>query len=162
MELVSLTASAAILGHELGHYYNRHAFRSMKRIIIRADSTAEENEPKEVENLLTDLAFEKDLEFEADLASLLLLRKAKYDEKLILNMLDFLREVSLHEKSKRYENPFFHTHPSPLQRLARFKSKGQQLYRLVAQMETVYSDIDFGRNLVLAEALLVSWLKKYF
>ncbi|MEM7184496.1 MAG: M48 family metallopeptidase [Spirochaetota bacterium] len=152
---------AGILGHELGHYYNRHAFRSMKRVIIREDSEKELSDDAEEENLLSDLVFEQDLEFEADLASLLLLRKAKYDEKLIVKMLGILREVSQSDKSDNYDNPFFHTHPSPLQRLARFKSKEQELYRLAAKMESVYSNIDLGRNLAVSEALLVAWLKKY-
>jgi tetratricopeptide (TPR) repeat protein len=134
---------APIIAHELGHYYNRHAFKSMKKSWDLSESV-----PDTLDLHL--IKYTQDNEFEADRTGYLLLKKAGYNpDSMIatLEILNALHQDQLKGISASAFNIYLETHPSPHQRLAQFKSKDQEWHKWAARLEQAISDISLGMNL---------------
>ena len=126
---------APVIAHELGHYYNRHSFKSFLAI-VEMKYTKEENE----EN--------RDLELDADMSGVLLMQKAGYDINYFTRMLKTLNE--LRQKELNAGNkviPYFQSHPSPNERLSKIDSEHKDLYTWAAKMEYLFADIQTSRKL---------------
>jgi Zn-dependent protease with chaperone function len=134
---------APIVAHELGHYYNRHAFKSMKR-----SWALMEEEPDKLDFKM--LKYSQENEYEADRTGYLLLKKAGYNPDSMIATLEILNAMhqdQLQGIPSSAFNIYLETHPSPHNRLAQFKAKGQDWHAWAAQLEQAISDIALGMNL---------------
>ncbi len=147
---------APLIGHELGHYYNRHFYKMLLKYMEQV-KTADKN------FILSDLQFSVANEYEADYTGWLLLKKAKYNPELMASLLEMLSEM---EQSIRKEsgsisfNQYFLTHPSPHKRLARIQNDRQEYHKMAAELERVFDDVQVGINLERSIDFLDRALKK--
>ena len=126
---------APVIGHELGHYYNRHSFKSYLSKIEnkKSDDENEEN---------------RNLELDADISGILLLQKSGYDIKYFTHILKYLNELRQKELSAGGKSiPYFQTHPSPHERLSQINTEHKDLHAWAAKMEYVFADIQISRKL---------------
>jgi Zn-dependent protease with chaperone function len=137
---------APILAHELGHYYNRHSFKTMKESWSLIE--------KDKDNFdLGMLKYSQKNEFEADSTGYLLLQKAGYNPDsmvAILELLNAMQQGQIKGVSATSFNVYLSTHPSPHNRLAQFAGKNQEWHKWAANMEQAVSDIALGMNLAKA------------
>ena len=146
---------AAVVAHELGHYYNRHAFRALKQIWSLAEDTKQNVD-------LAIIRYSQEHEFEADRTGFLLMRSAGYDpaEMLaILGLLNSIQQANLKVGPPDAFNVFLTTHPSPHARLAAFEGDHQAINAWAAALERAFSDIQLGRNLPQAVQVIDASLK---
>ena len=144
------TILAPILAHELGHYYCRHTLAAMK-----AKWSMEDLNKPNVD--LTMIAFSQDNELEADKVGALLLKQAGYDPDLMLSTLELLNDIQQGELKEAPDsdfNTYFSSHPSPHRRLAAFQGEKQALHAWAAEMEDAFSNVQIGRNLGSAQAVI--------
>ncbi|MCB1157862.1 MAG: M48 family metallopeptidase, partial [Leptospiraceae bacterium] len=130
---------AAVLAHEISHYYNGHSFNMVKRNL---DVSGNVN--KAVQNL----KFDRDEELEADRSALILLKRASYPIETFVQLLKTLNKK--HQTTLKQEtqyNPFFNTHPSPNQRLAQIDGKEKDWYQFASKMEVTFANIQSGTEL---------------
>ena len=140
---------APMLSHELGHFYNRHSYKSYLAKIDKKNFGDENEESRE-------------FELDADMSGILLLQKAGYDVKYFTKMLKHLNEIrqkDLNAGSK--SNPYFLTHPSPNERLSKINSEHKDLYAWAAKMEYAFADIQISRNLENALKTIEDALNSY-
>lgn len=140
---------APMLSHELGHYYNRHSFKSYLAKIDKKKFSDENEESREYE-------------LDADMSGILLLQKAGYDVKYFTKMLKHLNDIrqkDLNAGSK--SNPYLQTHPSPNERLSKINSEHKDLYAWAAKMEYAFADIQISRNLEKAIKMIDEALNTY-
>jgi tetratricopeptide (TPR) repeat protein len=147
---------APIIAHELGHYYGRHAFKSMKK-----GWELNETVPDSLD--LRMIQYTQENEFEADRTGYLLLQKSGYNPDSMIATLEILN--ALHQDQLKgipasSINIYLETHPSPHQRLAQFKSEGQEWHKWAARLEQAISDISLGINLDRAIITLDQGLKQ--
>ncbi len=148
---------APIVAHELGHYYNRHAFRAMKK-----SWNLMEAEPDKLDLKL--IKYTQDNEFEADRTGYLLLKKAGYNPDSMIATLEILNAMhqdQLQGIQSSSFNIYLETHPSPHNRLAQFKAEGQDWHEWAAKLEQAISDISLGMNLMQAIKQLEQGLKQF-
>ena len=146
---------AAILSHELAHYYNSHTFNAVKKAL---DSNGVVS-PKTIQ-------FQQDDEIDADTTAYLLMKKAGYDTNYlmkILKILNNIRQESLEasRNTLNKSNVYFSTHPSPHERMAHMEGEEKELHKFAASMEKIYSDVQLGKNLEGAVNALKKALIKY-
>lgn len=126
---------APVIAHELGHYYNRHSYKSYLAKIEKKKKV-EENEES------------RDLELDADMSGILLLQKAGYDINYFTKTLEYLNELRQKElKEGNKAIPYFQSHPSPNERLSKISAEHKDLYAWAAKMEYLFADIQTSRNL---------------
>ncbi len=126
---------APVLAHELGHFYNRHSFKSYLAKIEKKP-TKDENEES------------RDLELDADMSGILLMQKAGFDVNYFTKMLKTLNEIRQKDlNAGARPNPYFQSHPSPNERLSKINSEHKDIYEWAAKMEYAFSDIQTSRNL---------------
>jgi Zn-dependent protease with chaperone function len=141
---------APILAHELGHYYSRHTYAAMKKKWAMEDLQKPNID-------LTMIAFSQDNELEADKVGSLLLAQAGYDPGLMLSTLELLNDIQQGQMKEAPDadfNTYFSSHPSPHRRLAAFQGDKQALHAWAAEMEDAFSDVQIGRNLPQAVAVI--------
>jgi hypothetical protein len=141
---------APIIAHELGHYYNRHSFASMKAQF----SMAELGQP-DIDLQL--IRFSQANELDADRTGYILLQKSGHNPDLMLTILELLNEIQQQDLSKHPDaqaNVYLTSHPSPHARLAAFKSDDQALHALAAGLEQAFSSVQLGKDLDKAIAVL--------
>lgn len=146
---------AAVLAHELGHYYNRHAFRTFKQIWSLAEDAKQNVD-------LAIIRYSQEHEFEADRTGFLLMRSAGYDTAgmlAILGLLNSIQQANLRIGPPDAFNVFLTTHPSPHARLAAFEGDHQAMHAWAAALERAFSDIQLGRNLPQAVQVIEESLK---
>lgn len=140
----------AVLAHELGHYYNKHAYRSYLGKIEKSAPLDMDDEESRV------------LETDADISGILLLEKAGRNpdamEELFL-MMNEIRQESI-EKGKNF-NAYLSTHPSPHERIAKIKKDTGGIHDWASKMEYAFSDVQRGTNLEKALKKIESGLNKY-
>jgi hypothetical protein len=132
-----------VIAHELGHYYNRHTFASMKAQF----SMAQLGEPAIDLKLIK---FSQENELDADKTGYLLLKRAGYDPDLMLTILELLNDIQQQDLANNPDasaNVYLSSHPSPHARLSAFNSDRQALHAWAAGLEQAFSDIQVGRNL---------------
>jgi hypothetical protein len=148
---------APIVAHELGHYYNRHAFKSMKK-----SWDLMEKDPDRLDLKL--IKYTQANEFEADRTGYLLLQKAGYNPDSMIATLEILNAMhqdQLQGIPASNFNIYLETHPSPHNRLAQFKAEGQDWHAWAAKLEQAISDIALGMNLAQAIQQLDQGLKQF-
>lgn len=149
---------AAILSHELSHYYNQHSLKAQLKII----GEPAENELKEAAKYLENIKFGQDLELDADMSGFFLMKKAGYDPEWMVTMLGILKDLySDSKKNSKNSVPYFESHPSPNERLAKIPNDRQEWYLFLSKMEQVFADIQLGTNLSNSVLELNNALKKY-
>ena len=149
---------AAILSHELAHYYNKHAFQKIKKII----GDAEDKKVVTAESELTSIRFGQEMELDADMSGFLYYQKAGYDSNGMVTMLKILNELQQEAFKKSPEAiPYFASHPSPHERISQFPSDEKELHAWAFTMEKTFADIQLGQNLKAANEEINSALKKY-
>jgi predicted Zn-dependent protease len=136
--LVELATSedllAAVIAHELAHIMLRHGIAminetrfetEMSGIADRAASIAARNSPAAAQaanfrssitktvDILMRQGYSQAQEFEADLEAILLLARAGYDPRAMLDMLRILQQAQGTQRTG-----FYSTHPSPFMRIA--------------------------------------------
>ena len=134
---------AAVIAHELGHFYNRHAFRTFKQVWSIAEKYEQTID-------LALIKYSQQHEYEADRTGYLLLQKAGYNPNAmieILEMLNAMQQQSLNIAPRHAFNVYLTTHPSPHARLAVFSGQRQELHQWAFELEKAFSDIQLGRNL---------------
>jgi predicted Zn-dependent protease len=126
---------APMLAHELGHFYNRHSFKSYLAKIEKKNSKDENEESRE-------------FELDADMSGIILLQRSGYDVKYFTKMLKHLNDIRQKDlNAGAKSNTYFQTHPSPNERLSKINSEHKDLYAWAAKMEYVFADIQTSRNL---------------
>lgn len=146
---------APVIAHELGHFYCRHTYNSMKL------QWAEAGQKRDVFEIKR-LRFSQENELEADKVSYLLLKRAGYDPNLIVLILELLNEfqqLQLKQAPSDAFNVYLTTHPSPHARLAAFQGANQQLHQWAADLERAFSDVQLGTNLEKALQTIDNGLK---
>lgn len=124
-----------VIAHELGHYYNRHSFKSYLAKMEKKNSKEENDESR-------------DLELDADMSGVLLMQKAGYDINYFTKMLKILNEIRQKELNAGNKViPYFQSHPSPNERLSKIDSEHKDLYAWAAKMEYLFADIQTSRKL---------------
>jgi len=134
---------APVAAHELGHYYNRHYYKVLKKYM-------EFTKSKENNFTFEQLQYSIANEYEADYTGWLLLQKAKYNPDLMATLLEMLNEKQQAEMAKTSTigfNQYFLTHPSPHKRLAKIQGSRQEYHKIAAEMEQVFDDVQIGINL---------------
>ncbi|HNO27022.1 MAG TPA: M48 family metallopeptidase, partial [Leptospiraceae bacterium] len=127
---------APVIAHELGHYYNKHTYKSY---LAKIEKTAPQK---------TDEEESRELELDADLSGILLLEKSGYGTdsmETVLEKLNEIRQKALNAGEKI--NLYFETHPSPHERLAQLKKDTGGIHAWASKMEYIFSDIQSGKNL---------------
>ncbi len=149
---------AAILSHELAHYYNKHAFQKIKKII----GDAEDKKAVTAERELISIRFGQEMELDADMSGFLYYQKAGYDSNGMVTMLKILNELQQEGlKNSPEAIPYFTSHPSPHERISQFPSDEKELHAWAFTMEKTFADIQLGQNLKAANEEINSALKKY-
>ncbi|MBK6608772.1 MAG: M48 family metallopeptidase [Leptospiraceae bacterium] len=149
---------SAILSHELAHYYNKHAFQKVKKII------GDEGDTKTItaESELISIRFGQEMELDADMSGFLFYQKAGFDPSGMISMLKILNELQQEGLKNSPESiPYFTSHPSPHERLSQFPSDEKELHAWAFTMEKTFADIQLGQNLKAANEEITSALKKY-
>lgn len=136
---------AAILSHELSHYYNQHSLKTQMKIV----GNPTEDDIIEASKYLEQIDYSQDLELEADLSGFLLLKKSGYDPNWMVAILEILKNLHAENVKGRNRNiiPYFQSHPSPNERLSLISGDKQEFYRMLAKLEHVFADIQLGANL---------------
>jgi hypothetical protein len=150
LRLYRETLLAPVIAHELGHFYNRHLFASMKVQF----SMSQLGQP-DVDLQL--IRFSQENELEADRTGYLLLVRAGYDPAsmlAILQLLNGLQQQELGEDPEASTNLYLSSHPSPHARLAAFPGEDQALHSWAAGLEQAFADVQLGTNLPAAIAVL--------
>ncbi|MCB1192105.1 MAG: M48 family metallopeptidase, partial [Leptospiraceae bacterium] len=148
---------AAILAHELSHYYNQHSFKSIKKLI-----SLQKDKGDQIKTELKKISYDREDELDADRSGILLLQKARYKTDwmiVVLKILNEIRQSSLAEDSNQI--PFFESHPTPHKRLAELEGKGSDFHKWAAQMEIAYANIQYGRNLEESRNIIKNSIIKY-
>lgn len=150
---------AAIFAHELSHYYNQHSFKTIKKMFNYKSKKGN------ISKSIKQIQYEQEDELDADRSAIVLLQKANYNVEWFVEVLKLLNKKHQNrlEKNKNSTKviPFFDTHPSPHKRLASIKNDEQDIHKWAAEMEIVFSNIQFGRNLEEARIVLSKSLMKY-
>lgn len=147
---------APVIAHELGHYYNRHTFRSMKMQWSLSEMSRTDLD-------LTQLRFSQENEFEADETGFLLLQLAGYNPSSMLMILEFLNAMQqdqLAGAQGMWLNGYLSTHPSPHKRYAVLEEDPEGLHQWAADLEQAFSDVQLGMNLNMAIETLDKGLQR--
>ena len=134
---------AAVVGHELGHYFGQHF---MRRIAFSAQSFNNTN----IDLPLEKIRYGQEHELEADEFSLRIMKKAGYDPGYIVEVLKLLKlEQQKMLKTGSDMNPYLLTHPSGNARLAEVASKaqGKEFFERMAKLEMAFASIETGSDL---------------
>lgn len=134
---------APVIAHELGHFYNRHYYKVLKKFM-------EFTKGKESNFTVEQLQYSLLNEYEADYTGWLLLQKSGYNPEtmaLLLEMLNAMQQAAMDKTASIGFNQYFITHPSPHKRLAKIQNSRQQYHKTAAEMEQVFDDVQIGINL---------------
>lgn len=134
---------APVIAHELGHYYNKHQFRSYRKLIELASTSPEDMAPVRIQYSIAN-------EYEADYTGYMLLKKAGYDPGLMivtLEIINTLHQEDLQKGGGLELNQYFQDHPSPHKRLAKFAGNRQEYHQLAAELEKAFDDVQMGIRL---------------
>ncbi len=148
---------AAVLSHELAHYFNRHYIKSLKNLIKTTNLKPEGLRMKQLKMSQQD-------ELDADSTGLIYMNRAGYRPQYFLEMLKMIKAET--EKAGPKEgienNIYFSTHPSPLLRLAAFAESDEKiLYEFLFGLEKAFADIQLGIELEKAEMTIRQAQKVY-
>lgn len=148
---------AAVLSHELAHYYNRHYINSLKNLIRTTNLKPEGLRMKQLKMSQQD-------ELDADSTGLIYMNRAGYRPQYFLEMLRMIKSEM--EKAGPKEgienNIYFSTHPHPALRLAVFAESDEKvLYEFLFGLEKAFADIQLGRELEKAEMTIRQAQKVY-
>lgn len=132
---------AAILSHELAHYYNQHALQSIQRNFKLQNSAV----VSEVESDLQNLSYSQENELDADLSGMALLQKSGYNHSYLIKVLEMMKDIDQKSKSKTEDRsiPFFSSHPSPRERLSKIEPE-KELHKILANLENIFGKIAVG------------------
>lgn len=148
-------AIAPVLAHELAHFYNRHTFQTIKKLWSLEGK-------KEDRMTLDMMQHSRENEFDADRTGCLLMEKAGYNSSGMIALLNLLNQLTQEYKKKGYQEiSYFSSHPSAHLRIAAIDGKGGEAHRWAAEMDQLFEDIQFGKNLTAAIAKLDEALKQY-
>ncbi len=124
---------AAVLAHEVGHVSAKHALKSTRRAQFlqgAATITAANmkgNQGKQFQAMIGDLqtvlfdkGLDKEMEFEADAASMETLYRTGYDPSAMIRVLEKLKKV---EATSQKKGSWFSTHPPLNERIARLREE---------------------------------------
>ncbi len=148
---------AAILAHELSHYYNQHSFKSIKKLISLQKANNDQ-----IQTELKKISYDREDELDADRSGILLMQKARYKTDwmvVVLKILNEIRQNSLQTNANQI--PFFESHPTPHKRLAELENKETDFHKWASQMELAYANIQFGRNLEESRNIIKNSILKY-
>ncbi|MCB1158121.1 MAG: M48 family metalloprotease [Leptospiraceae bacterium] len=135
---------AAILSHELAHYYNRHTIKFMKRLLDSGNK-------KNIE--LQKIQFSQEDELDADSSGMLYMERAGYDNWYFKDMLKIINQnyqnslEKARNDKKEHVSIYFSTHPSPHLRLSNAGAENAEFHRTAFLLEKLFADIQLGRNL---------------
>jgi predicted Zn-dependent protease len=116
---------AAILAHEVGHIVARHSIKKLQSSIgmaslnlLGAVTTRDARTQTEASIAIAQLmmSYSREAEFEADKLSVKYLKKANFDPKAAIAVIDRMLDKNLHGKIERYR--YFRTHPYTSERKA--------------------------------------------
>ena len=125
---------AAVLAHEVGHVAAKHALKSTQRAqllqgvgTITSASVGGDKGKKlasaigDMQTVLFDKGLDKDMEFEADLASMETTYRTGYDPSAMIRVLEKLQKLEASSKDKN--GSWFSTHPPLGERIARLRAQ---------------------------------------
>lgn len=125
---------AAVLAHEVGHVAAKHALKSTQRAqllqgvgTITAASVGGDKGKKfasaigDMQAVLFDKGLDKEMEFEADLASMETTYRTGYDPSALIRVLKKLQKLEASSKDKK--GSWFSTHPPLSERIARLQAQ---------------------------------------
>jgi beta-barrel assembly-enhancing protease len=128
---------AAVLAHEIGHVAAKHALKSTQRAqllqgvgTITAASVGGDKGKKfasaigDMQAVLFDKGLDKEMEFEADLASMETTYRTGYDPSAMIRVLKKLQRLEASSKDKK--GSWFSTHPPLSERIARLQAQLQK------------------------------------
>lgn len=136
---------AAVLAHEVGHVAAKHALKSTQRAqllqgagTITAASIGGDKGNRlasaigDMQTVLFDKGLDKEMEFEADLASMESTYRSGYDPSAMIRVLEKLQKLEASSKDKK--GSWFSTHPPLSERIARLQVQLQKYpdYRTLA------------------------------
>jgi len=126
---------AAVLSHEVAHVSHKHALESLKRAKLMqgvgqvSAASMKGDEGKKVQamigglqTILFDKGLDKNMEYEADAASLEISYRTGYDP---LGMERVLRKLKQKQKGAKEKGSWFSTHPPLKKRIDKVKKKGR-------------------------------------
>ena len=146
---------AAIIAHELAHYYHRHGYENMEYYAKKKSDIAEgtATEKSTINTKFLDL---QEKESEADLMSYFLLRRSGFDRNWSVK----LQKKLLSEfETEGSGNVYAQTHPTSSKRIANLSN--DKFYAACADMEVVFSNIQFGYKLEESLPMLNNMIDKH-
>lgn len=150
---------APILAHELAHYFNKHAYKAIKRVI------GQQNEKQDVFLEVKNIRYDQEDELDADVSGSIYLQKADYDTAYMIDMLMLLKKIHSNYQETTTDpnglNPYFSSHPSPNERLSKFPGDKQTLYKQLSELEIAFANIQLGGNLKNSLKQVDTALKNY-
>lgn len=124
---------AAVLAHEVGHIAEKHAITSIRRTQFLQGAasitaaTMKGDKGKQFESMISDLqsvlfdkGLDKNMEFDADSASMETLYRTGYDPRAMISVLRKLQKIETTSNSK---GSWFSTHPPISQRIRNLESQ---------------------------------------
>ncbi len=149
---------AAVLGHEMGHYFGQH--------FIRQYAFRAKNLTNTKMNLSTEaVRYGQEHELESDEFALQMLHRLGYEPIYLLEVLNLLRkERDKYVKSGAMGgNPYLESHPTGNERIAAVatKAQGKEFYERMAGLERAFASIETGADLDRAAQILDAEVKRY-
>lgn len=149
---------AAILGHEMGHYFGQHFLRqyNFKAKSLSATGSAVQ---------ASTVRYGQEHELESDEFSLQMMHRLGYNPSYLLEVLQILK--SERERFVRagamQGNPYLESHPSGNERLAAVatNSQGREFFERMAGLERAFASIETGADLKLAGEVLDAELQRH-
>ena len=149
---------AAVLGHEMGHYFGQHFIR---QYTFRAKNLANTKI-----NLSTEaVRYGQEHELESDEFALQMMHRLGYDPLYLLEVLKMLKgERDRHVKSGAMGgNPYLESHPTGNERLAAVatKAQGKEFFARMSGLERAFASIETGADLDRAADILDKEVKRF-
>ena len=149
---------AAVLGHEMGHFFGQHFIR---QYTFRAKNLANTKI-----NLSTEaVRYGQEHELESDEFALQMMHRLGYEPGYLLAVLQILKqERDRHVKSGAMGgNPYLESHPTGNERLAAVatKAQGKAFYERMAGLERAFASIETGADLDRAANILDAEVKRF-
>ncbi len=140
---------AAVIGHEIGHYYGKHQLKSAIRKMSRlsAEQKLDEIKKTDLKNaqiLIDDVENEQNYEIQSDWFAVTSMGKAGYDPSFMETVLAILKE------KLAPGNPYLSTHPSMNKRIAyitKDPEKQKRLVERIVNLEYAFAAVETGYQL---------------
>ena len=148
---------AAVLGHEMGHYYGQHFMRRIQFTTKNFNNT-------KINLNMEQIRFGQEHEIEADEFSMQVMKKAGYNPEYVVKVLKLLKEKQQQMLKRGNKiNPYTQSHPTGNARVAAVASKaqGKEFYERMVKLELAFAAIETGADLDLAVETIEEELKKF-